>query len=66
MKEKETMTLNERKIKWDKEHTSMISVKLQNKTDADILQFLEGKQKQTTIKLALREYMRNHEMEEEN
>ena len=64
MKEK-TMTLNERKIQWDKEHTSMISVKLQNKTDADILQFLEGKQKQTTIKLALREYMRNHGTEEQ-
>ena len=50
----EKMTLNQRKQKWDQENTTQISVKLQNKTDADILAFLAGKQKQTEIKKALR------------
>ena len=40
-----------------------IGVKLQKSTDSDILKFLEGKQNQTTIKLALREYMENHKEE---
>lgn len=51
------------KAAWDKKNTVMISVKLQYTTDGDILQFLEGKQKQTVIKLALREYMENHKEE---
>ena len=42
----------------------MITMRLQKSTDADILRFLEGKQKQTIIKLALREYMENHSEEE--
>ena len=50
----EKMTLNQRKQKWDQENTTQISVKLQNKTDADILAFLAGKQKQTEVKKALR------------
>ena len=55
--------LNKRKAAWDKENTVMTTVKLQKNTDADILRFLEGKQKQTVIKLALREYMKNHKEE---
>ena len=55
--------LNKRKAAWDKENTVMPTVKLQKNTDADILQFLEGKQKQTIIKIALREYMENHKEE---
>ena len=51
------------KAEWDKKNTVMTSVKLQYTTDADILQFLEGKQKQTVIKLALREYIANHKEE---
>ena len=51
---------SEAKRKWQKENTVFIGVKLQKSTDADILKFLEGKQNQTTIKLALREYMENH------
>ena len=50
--------------KWAKEKTTMITMRLQKSTDADILRFLEGKQKQTIIKLALREYMENHSEEE--
>lgn len=53
------------KAAWDKKNTVMTSVKLQYTTDGDILQFLEGKQKQTVIKLALREYMKNHKEETE-
>lgn len=51
---------SEAKRKWQKENTVFIGVKLQKSTDADILKFLEGKQNQTTIKIALREYMKNH------
>ena len=57
--------MKKRKAAWDKENTVMTAIKLQRNTDADILQFLEGKQKQTVIKLALREYMENHKEETE-
>ena len=52
------------KRKWIKEHTVSVGMKLQKKTDADILEFLEGKSKQTIIKAALREYMERHKEEE--
>lgn len=48
---------SEAKRKWQKENTVMIPVKLQKSTDADILAFLDGKSKQTIIKIALREHM---------
>ena len=51
---------SEAKRKWQKENTVFIGVKLQKTTDADILDFLKDKQKQTTIKEALREYITNH------
>ena len=51
---------NARKVKWDKDNTTMVSVKLQNRTDSDILQYLDGEPKQTIIKAALREYMERH------
>ena len=51
---------SEAKRKWQKENTVFIGVKLQKSTDSDILQFIEGKQRQTVIKAALREYMANH------
>ena len=45
----------------------MVTVKMVNKSDADLLEFLEGKQKATVIKAALREYMINHpELKEED
>ena len=56
-----TMTDAERERKRQK--TVMLSVRLQKSTDADILSFLEDKPTQTTIKLALREYMKNHKEE---
>ena len=54
---------SEAKRKWQKENTVFIGVKLQKSTDADILEFLQDKPNQTTIKLALREYMENHKEE---
>ena len=45
---------------WQKENTVFIGLKLQKSTDADILQFLDGKVKQAVIKAALREYIQNH------
>lgn len=54
------MPESEAKRKWQKENTVFIGVKLQKSTDADILRFLDGKQNQTAIKQALREYMKNH------
>ena len=62
-KEKQAMPESEAKRKWQKENPVFIGVKLQKSTDKDILDFLQGKQNQTTIKLALREYMENHKEE---
>ena len=42
------------KRRWDAENTTMISLKLNNKTDADILDALAGKSRQTEIKRLVR------------
>lgn len=42
------------KRKWDAEHTVYISLKLNNCTDADILDALSGKARQTEIKRLIR------------
>ena len=46
----------DRRLAWDKENTVRISIKLNKRTDADILDFLEGsgEPRQTLIKKALR------------
>ena len=48
------------KKKWDKENVLFVTTKLFANTDKDIISFLEGKPRATTIKAALREYMENH------
>ena len=48
------------KRKWDKENTVLIAIKFQKKTDQDVIDFLEGKNKRDTVLAALREYMANH------
>ena len=53
------------KIRWDKEHTVLVGIKFQRKTDQDCIDFLEGKNKRDTICAALREYMANHPEESE-
>lgn len=40
---------------WEKENTTFIGLKLNNRTDLDILNALDGKQKQTEIKRLIRE-----------
>lgn len=55
---------SEAKKQWMKNNTTMISVKMVNKSDEDLLRYLEGKQKATVIKAALREYIENHKEEE--
>ena len=42
------------KTAWDKENTDRISLKLNRKTDADILKALDGKPKQAEIKRLIR------------
>ena len=51
---------SEKRKAWEKENTVVISIKLQRSTDADILRYLNGKSKQTIIKLALRGYMEKY------
>lgn len=42
------------KRRWDAEHTVAIALKLNTRTDADILSALDGKARQTEIKRLLR------------
>lgn len=56
-------TRNKQKAAWDKENTTMIAIKLQNNTDAEILAYLAGEKRQTIIKTALKEYIKNHPKE---
>lgn len=60
-----TMPDTPAKKKWDRENSVVFSVKLMNKTEADIIQYLDcqlanGVGKGTVIKKALREYIANH------
>lgn len=50
--------------RWMKENSKMVTVKLMNKGDADLIAYLDGKAKATVIKAALREYIQNHLREE--
>ena len=46
-------------MKYDKQHTTTFLIKLNNNTDADLIEYLEQSgNKQGTIKAALREYMK--------
>ena len=45
---------SEAKKAWMKNNSTMVTVKFMNKGDDDILRYLEGKQKATVIKKALR------------
>lgn len=59
------MPLTEARKRWDKENTTFIGLKLNNNQDTTIIDYLEDKPKQTTIKAALREYMARHTNENE-
>jgi hypothetical protein len=56
----EQMAITEKRREWLKENTVFIGLRLQKSTDAAILDYLEGKAKQTVIKAALKEYIDNH------
>jgi len=45
---------NVRQAIWNKENTVFIGIRLQKSTDSDIIEYMEDKPKQTTIKKALR------------
>lgn len=45
---------SEAKRAWDAQNTAFIGLKLNHRTDADILDALEGKPKQTEIKRLIR------------
>ena len=48
------MADSQAKRDWMKANTTVFSLKLNHNTDADILQALEGKQRQTEVKRLLR------------
>ena len=54
---------SEAKKEWMRKNARIISIKMMLKGDADILEFLQDKPTATTIKAALREYMKNHKEE---
>lgn len=49
------MADSQAKREWMKQNTTFIGLKLNNKTDSDILGALDGKQKQTELKRLIRE-----------
>ncbi len=57
------MPESEARKKWVKENKQFFGFKMHKAHDADIIEFLQGKQYATVIKLALREYMENHKEE---
>lgn len=46
---------------WTKENTTFVGLKLNNRTDKDILEALEGKPKQTEIKRLIRQGMKQEQ-----
>lgn len=51
------------KTKWMRDNSTNLTIKFMHKSDADILEYLDGKSKATIIKAAIREYMANHKEE---
>lgn len=54
---------SEAKKKWQKENTVFVGVKLQKSTDKDIVEYLEGKNRNDTVKKALRLLMAQEKAE---
>lgn len=46
--------------KYDAVHTTRINLKFNNESDVDIIEYLSDRNKQGTIKAAIREYITNH------
>ena len=56
-----SMPDSEAKKKWDAKNVKIMTVKFFRKTDSDVINYLEGKNKRNILCAALREYMENHE-----
>ena len=54
----EDMAETQARKEWTKENTTFVGLKLNNRTDKDILEALEGKPKQTEIKRLIRQGMK--------
>lgn len=54
----ECMAETQARKEWTKENTTFVGLKLNNRTDRDILDALEGKSKQTEIKRLIRQGMK--------
>lgn len=54
LKKGEDMPETQARKEWIKENTTFVGLKLNNRTDKDILDALEGKPKQTEIKRLIR------------
>ena len=67
MNQKEKKRDWQAKIYWDNENAQFITLKLMKRTEGDIIEFLssiEKGKKNTIIKQALRDYMKNHPEED--
>ena len=54
------MTEAPSKKRWDAANTKLFTIKLMRKTDQDVIDFLEPRNKRDTLCMAIREYMNNH------
>lgn len=61
--EDKRMPDSEAKYTWIKNNSTKITIKFMNKSDDDILTYLEGKQKATVVKKALRLLMEQEGVE---
>ena len=48
------------KKRWDAENVVIYTVKFMRKTDQDVIEFLQGKNRRNTICEAIRYYIENH------
>lgn len=56
------MPQKESQTRWERENTMWISIKLNHRTDADIISYLDKQSsKMGVIKAAIREYMKKEE-----
>ena len=52
------------KVRWDAQNVRIFTVKFMRKTDQDVIDFLEPRNKRDTICAAIREYMQKKNKEE--
>ena len=58
LEKKDGTMITDRRVLFDKKHTTMLSIKLNNRTDADIIEFLEKQEnKAGMIKKLIRDHL---------